>query len=71
MKKINNSENPFLINLHFITKKRLNYEVKSLVYSILYYLDYDKLINILMESPMDYELYSYLRDKNKNILDEF
>lgn len=43
--------------------------MKSLVYSVLYYLDHDKLIDILKESPMDYELYSYLRDKNKNVLD--
>jgi hypothetical protein len=45
--------------------------VKSLVYSVLYHLEHDKLIDILEESPMDYELYSYLRDKNKNVIDEF
>lgn len=28
-------------------------------------------MNILRESDMDFEMYSYLRDKNKNILNEF
>lgn len=69
--KVKNRENPFPINLHFITKKRQNFEVKSLVYSIFYFLEHNKLIDILNESPMDFELYSYLRDKNKNVIDEF
>jgi hypothetical protein len=71
VKKIGPDDKPFLLNLHFITKRRQNYEVKSLVYSILYFLEHDRLIDILNDSPMDYELYSYLRDKNKNVIDEF
>lgn len=70
VRKVAQEDNPFLINLHFITKRRPNFEVKSLVYSVLYHLEFEKLIAILEESPMDYELYSYLRDKNKNVIDE-
>lgn len=64
-------DNPFLINLHFITKQRPNFEVKSLVYSIIYFLDYDKLIAILKDTQLDFEMYSFLKDKNKNVVDEF
>lgn len=62
---------PFLTSLDFITKQRPNYEIKSLEYSIIYYLDYDQFIRVLKETDMDFELYALLRDKIKNIPDEF
>jgi hypothetical protein len=63
--------NPFLIGLNFITFKKPNYEVKSLVYSINYSLSYDRLIASMQKSRGDYEYFCFLRDKNKNMPDEF
>lgn len=47
------------------------YEIKSLEYSIIYFLDIDTLRSILKGSDMDYELYCLLRDKCSNIPDEY
>jgi hypothetical protein len=41
------------------------------MYSILYVLDFSKFMSIIKETEMDYELYSYLRDKICNVPDEF
>jgi hypothetical protein len=55
--KILENAAPFLLNTNFITKNRSPYGIKSLVYSVLYYLDYQNLIDILKETSIDYELY--------------
>lgn len=67
--KVKNDETPLLTSMSFIYKKRQSYEIKSLEYSILLAMDYDKFITILKETDMDYELYCLLRDKIKNIPD--
>lgn len=41
---INEKDQPYLLNLDFIMKKRPQYEIKSVEYSIFYFLDYDKFI---------------------------
>lgn len=69
--KVEESGSPFLLNTNFITKSRAPYGIKSLVYSVLYYLEYDALIDILKDAHLDYELYCRERDKNKNKIDEF
>ena len=38
---------------------------------MLFKLEYDQFIDIFKESDMDYELYCFLRDKIRNIPDEF
>jgi hypothetical protein len=60
-----------LTSLDFISKKRPLYEIKSLQFSVLFTLDYDKFISIFKQTDMDYELYCFLRDKIRNIPDEF
>lgn len=45
---------PFLLNTNFITRNRSPYGIKSLVYSVLYYLGYDDLLEILKETHLDY-----------------
>ena len=60
-----------MLGLEFLTQCRPCYEIKSLVYSVIYWLDYDKLISTLKESTMDYMHFCFLRDKNRSVIDEF
>lgn len=69
--KILENDQPFLVDLNFITLKRSNYEVKSLGYSIVHRLDYEEFLNTLRCVPKDYEYYCFLRDKSKHIIDEY
>lgn len=62
---------PFLLGLEFLTRKRPNYEIKSLEYSVIYHLEYEKLIKNLKESQMDYHHFCFLRDKDRTNIDEF
>jgi hypothetical protein len=64
-------ETPFLTSLDFISKVRPLYEIKSLKFSVLYQMDYNRFIEVFKESDMDYELFCFLRDKIRNIPDEF
>jgi len=64
-------ETPFLTSLDFISKVRPLYEIESLKYSVLYQMDYNRFIEVFKESDMDYELFCFLRDKIRNIPDEF
>ena len=70
-KRILENDAPFLLNANFITKNRANYGIKSMVYSVMYCLEYDNLIEILKEAHLDYELYCRQRDKNRHKIDEF
>ena len=69
--KVQSNEKPFLVHTNFITQFRSSYSAKSLIYSILYYLSYDKLVEALQESHIDYQLFCLLKDKTKNKVDEF
>ena len=62
---------PFLTSLEFISKTRPTYEIRSLSFTVLFRLEYNDFISIFRESDMDYELYCFLRDKIRNIPDEF
>lgn len=62
---------PFLLGLEFITHRRPSYEIKSLEYSIIYGLTYERLIQSLRKSRGDYEYLCFLRDKSKHVVDEF
>jgi hypothetical protein len=62
--KVSNISEPLLLSLSFINTPRLTYEIKSLEYSILYFLDFESIMSILKESEMDHELYCLLRDKS-------
>lgn len=64
-------DKPFVLSLNFMTKKQLPYEFKSLEYSSFYYMDFQKLMDSLRQSDLDFQYYSYMKDKIKNIPDEF
>ena len=64
-----NKEDPFLLHTNFITKNRPSYVIKALIYSLIYSLPYDSLIEILRDSNFDLELYCQLRDKNQHRID--
>ena len=69
--KVTKQSEPVLVSLGFIRHFRPLYEIKSLEYSILYFLDHDDILSILKGSDMDYELYCLLKDKCSHIPDEF
>jgi hypothetical protein len=68
---VGRDETPFLTSLDFISKQRPLYEIKSLQFSVLFTLQYSRFIEIFRTSDMDYELFCFLRDKIRNIPDEF
>jgi hypothetical protein len=47
-------KHPFLLHTNFITKGKCPYAIKSIVYSVIYSLDYESLVNILRESNLDF-----------------
>jgi hypothetical protein len=47
---VEGAEEPALISLGFIHQNRPIYEIKSIGYSVLYFLDYEKVLTILKES---------------------
>lgn len=69
--RVGSGDIPFLTSLDFISKTRPQYEIKSLQFSVLFTMGYKKFIEIFRKSDMDYELYCFLRDKCRNIPDEF
>lgn len=52
--KVEENGSPFLLSANFITKKRPNYGIKSINYSVLYCLEYKHLIETLQETHLDY-----------------
>ena len=51
---IKNSSSPSLLSLDFIFKRPINYELKSLNYSLLYQIDYLVLKEIVKLSKLDF-----------------
>jgi hypothetical protein len=68
--KVEEGGAPYLTSLDFISKQRPLYEIKSLQFSVILMLPYNKFIEIFKTSNMDYEHYCLLRDKIRNIPDE-
>ena len=69
--RVSSGDLPFLTSLDFVSKTRPQYEIKSLQFSVLFTMEYEKFIEIFRKSDMDYELFCFLRDKCRNIPDEF
>lgn len=69
--RVDEGDDPFLTSLDFVSKIRPLYEIISLSFSVLFRLDYGDFIETFREHEMDYELFCYLRDKIRNIPDEF
>lgn len=53
----------------FITLRKLNYEIKSLGYSVVHKLSYSNFLEMLKFIHKDYEFYNFLRDKSKHVID--
>ena len=45
--KLEERNNPVMVNLDFIPRKRSRYELKSMEYSIFYFLPYEKFMEVL------------------------
>lgn len=67
--RVKKQADPVLVSLGFIRHFTPLYEIKSLEYSILYFLNHEDILSILKGSEMDYELYCLLKDKGSNIPD--
>lgn len=52
-----------LLNLAFTKRRRQDYYLRSLAYSIIYYLENEDFENYLRQNSLDYEHYCLLRDK--------
>lgn len=55
---------PKILSLDFIKNKTRNYSLKSLNYSIIYYLTREEFSQALQDSEMDYHLFCMLRDRD-------
>ena len=68
--KVSKKQKPKVLSLDFIKNKEINFDIRSVNYSIVYFLEMGKFLESLRSCSMDYQLYCMLRDKNDNILDE-
>lgn len=69
--KVQNNSKPFILAQEFITLKKLNYEIKSLGYSVIHKLNYEPFLEEIQKMKKDYEYFTFLRDKSKHIMDEY
>ena len=68
---IENEGSPSLLSLDYIFKRPINYELKSLNYSLLYQIDYMVLKEIIKLSKLDFENFCMMLDRSNHILDEY
>ncbi len=66
--QIEKSSPPKILSLGFIKRKTLMYDIKSLFYSIYYYLPYEELMKTLKLCQMDYQFFLLMKDKDDSIL---
>lgn len=59
-----------LISLGFIKNKKFNFQLKSLDYSLIYYLSRTEFEECLKQNSFDYQLWCSARDKDEYLLDE-
>lgn len=59
---------PKILSLGFIKRKNLAYDVKSLFYSIYYYLPYDEMMRVMGLCEMDYHFFLFMKDKDDSVL---
>lgn len=46
----------------------MNYDIKSLFYSVIYYLDYEKFMESLKGCDMDFDLFCVMKDKDAFVI---
>ena len=61
---------PIIISLDFIKNKTIPYNVKSMSYSVLYFLTREEFMESIQPSDMDYQLFCVIRDKMESSLNE-
>ena len=61
---IGKDEGPKILSLSFLKRKILTYDIKSLYYSVFYYLTYEDLMKSLKICDMDYEFFLFMKDKD-------
>jgi hypothetical protein len=61
--RIEDKSQPKLLSLGFIKSKNVVCDIKSLTYSILFYLSNEDLMDILKQSKMDYEHFCLMKDR--------
>lgn len=68
--RVDNKAQSKLLSLGFIKSKNVVCDIKSLAYSILFYLSNEELIDILKQTKMDYEHFCLMRDREEYLLNE-
>ena len=70
--KIKNGQ-PKLLYLGFLTEniRNVKFKIKSLKYSMIYFLDMEEVTTYLKNSKLDFENYCQMKDKSKHFFDEF
>ena len=61
---IGKDEGPKILSLGFVKRKMLSYDIKSLYYSVFYFLTYEDLMKSLKICDMDYEFFLFMKDKD-------
>jgi hypothetical protein len=65
---VKKNDKPKIISLEFIKRKFFEFDVKSLSYGIIYFMEEHDFMVCLKETAMDYELFCIMRDKDESIL---
>lgn len=62
-----------ILYLNFLSEniRNVKYKIKSLHYSMVYYMSINHVLEIMKNSASDFENYCRIRDKSKHIIDEF
>ena len=61
--EVHENQKAKMLTLDFLKNKPLNFDIKSLGYSILYSLNLEQFRDSLRSSDMDYQLYCVLKDQ--------
>ena len=70
--KISKNDSPRFLHLNFLTGVYdPKYVIKSLGYSMISTIEFEKLLEILKNSACDHENFCQIRDKSKHIPDEY
>ena len=68
--EVDEKKKPIILSLDFIKNKILEYNVKSISYSVLYYLSRESFMESLRSSELDYQLFCVMKDRTDYVLGE-
>ena len=69
--KIKEGNSPSLLSLDFLFHKPINYEIKTLKYSLMYQIEFSVLKEMVQQNTLDFENFCMILDRSNHILDEF